>query len=87
MKIKDGFILREIAGGYHVIAVGNISKDFNAMINLNATGAFLWQILEKGATNDELISALRKEYEVDEETATKDVTLFVNRLKEAKLVD
>lgn len=86
MKIKEGFILREIAGSYHVIAVGKTAKEFNAMINLNQTGAFLWKILEKGATEEELVKALLNEYEVSEELAKQDVLNFTKLLKEAKLV-
>ena len=42
MKIKEGFILREVAGNYIVVAVGSAVKQFNGVITLNETGAFLW---------------------------------------------
>ncbi len=86
MKIKDGFILREVAGSYLVVAVGAAVKQFNGMINLNETGAFLWRLLEKGATEEEAVSALLKEYDVDEETAKADVKAFTNKLTEAGLL-
>lgn len=85
-KIKDGFILREVAGNYLVVAVGSAVKEFNGYINLNETGAFLWKQLEKPNTFDGLLKALLSEYEVDEETAKKDVTQFIDKLVEAKLV-
>lgn len=86
MKIKDGFILREVAGSYLVVAVGARVKDFNGMINLNETGAFLWKLLEKGATEEEAVAELLKEYDVDEETAKADVKAFVSKLTEAGLL-
>lgn len=86
MKIKDGFIIREVAGSFIVVAVGEAVKDFNGIINLNETGAFLWKILEKGATKEQLIKALLDEYDVDEKTAEKDVSAFIEKLQEAKLV-
>ncbi len=86
MKIKDGFILREVAGSYLVVAVGAAVKQFNGMINLNETGAFLWRILEKGATEEEAVAELLKEYDVDEETAKADVKAFVSKLTEAGLL-
>ena len=86
MKIKDGFILREVAGSYIVVAVGAAVKQFNGMINLNETGAFLWRILEKGATEEEAVAELLKEYDVDEETAKADVKAFVSKLTEAGLL-
>lgn len=86
MKIKDGFILREVAGSYLVVAVGVRVKDFNGMVNLNETGAFLWKLLEKGATEEEAVAELLKEYDVDEETAKADVKAFVSKLTEAGLL-
>lgn len=86
MKIKDGFILREVAGSFIVVAVGEAVKTFHGIVNLNETGAFLWKILEKGATREDLIKALLAEYDVDEKTAASDVDAFTEKLREAKLV-
>ena len=86
MKIKDGFILREVAGSYIVVAVGERVKTFNGIINLNETGAFLWKTAEKDASEDALVTALLNEYEVDEQTARKDVKAFTDKLKEADLL-
>lgn len=86
MKIKNGFILRQVADNYLVVAVGDAVKDFNGIINLNETGAFLWKILESGATEEELVKKLTEEYDVDEETAKKDVGKFVAKLAEANLL-
>ena len=86
MKIKDGFILREVAGSFIVVAVGEAVKEFNGIVNLNETGAVLWKTLEKGATKEQLVKALLAEYDVDEATAEKDVSAFIEKLQEAKLV-
>ncbi len=86
MKIKKGFILREIAGSYIVVAVGDAVKSFNGVINLNKTGALLWKELEKGGDEDALVKALLSEYEVDEEIAKKDVEAFIAKLKGANLL-
>ncbi len=87
MKIKKNFILREVAGTYIVVAVGEAVKNFKSIINLNGTGAFLWKKLENGATEEELIKEIISEYEVEEEIAKKDVLVFVQRLKEKGLVE
>lgn len=42
MQIKPGFAMRKIAGSNIVVPVGAASSDFNGMITLNDTGAFLW---------------------------------------------
>ncbi|MBR6376438.1 MAG: PqqD family protein [Oscillospiraceae bacterium] len=88
MKIKSGFLLRTVAGCDLVVPVGKRTADFNGMINLNKTGAFLWKRLEQGATEDELTAALLENYEdVDEPTARESAQSFVKTLSEAGVLD
>ncbi len=87
MKIKKNFILREVAGTFLVVAVGDAVKKFNAVINLNETGAFLWKALENETTEEGLVLAITSEYNIDKETARRDVSAFIQRLKEANLLD
>ena len=86
MKIKEGLILREVAGNYIVVAVGDAVKSFNGVINLNETGAFLWKNLAEGKEQNQLVEALLEEYEVDKEIAVADVKKFLDKLTEAGLV-
>ena len=51
MKLKDGFILGEIAGECVVLPSGN-NLDLSKMTTLNATGKFIWERLEKETTED-----------------------------------
>ena len=41
MKIKDGFMIREVAGSYVVVPVGKRADEFNGMVHWNETGSFL----------------------------------------------
>ena len=88
MKIKSGFMLRTIAGCKIVVAVGRRTVEFNGIINLNDTGAFLWERLEQGATEDELVAAILDNYtDVDEPTTRKSVQDFVKTLRDAGCLD
>jgi hypothetical protein len=87
MKIKKGFVLRVVAGESVVVPVGELSKSFHGMINLNETGAFLWKQVEKGTDLDGLKRALLTEYEVDETIAERDAKKFLDKLTEAGLVE
>ncbi len=86
MKIKNGFILREVAGKKIVVAVGNAVKEFQGVINLNGSGAFLWELLQKDVEKADLVSAMLKEYEIDEQTASADVETFISILEKANLL-
>lgn len=87
MKIKDGYILREVAGSNIVVAVGDESANFDGIRTVNETGAFLWKNLEQDTTEEKLIDALMSEYEVDVETAKADVLDFVKLLIDNGLID
>lgn len=88
MRIKPGYMLREVAGYNVVVPVGDAALDFNGMINLNETGAFLWKLLAEGDTDAEkMTAALLEEYEIDTQTARADVETFVKKMKEAVLLN
>lgn len=87
MKLKEGFVLRQVAGSYVVVAVGLQTLDFKGMIRLNETGAFLWkQLAGTECTEESLVAAMTNEYDVDDNTATNDVGAFVKSLREADLL-
>ena len=83
MKIKDGFILREVAGQYIVVAAGEASKDFNGVIQLNEEAAYAFDLLKEEITEEELVDALMKRYSVAEAEVRADVTYFIGKLREA----
>ena len=81
LKLKEGFILREIAGENVVIPSGD-ELDLNMMITLNDTGSFLWRKLEKGTEEEDMVKSVLEEYETDEASAEKAVKGFVEKLRE-----
>lgn len=85
MKIKDGYIVREVAGTTVVLPTGD-DLDLTKMIKLNDTGKFLWQELQQDTDEDRLVAALLREYCVDEATARAGVQRFVNKLKDNGLL-
>lgn len=80
MRIKEGFVLREVAGQIMVIATGEASKDFYGMIRLNGTGKIIWQGLQEGISEEEIAKKLCADYEVDEESAKQDVNEFLTKM-------
>ena len=88
MKIKDGFILRDLAGKTLVVAVGKRSKEFKGMITLNETGKVIWKVLEIGATKDEIVDKLLKEFEgATRQEVEDDVTAFISNLERDNILE
>ena len=82
MKIKDGFVVREILDSYMAVPVGERTRDVHGVIALNETGAFLWKMLEKDTSEDKLIASMVKEYEIVEKTAKDDIKEYLSFLRE-----
>ena len=87
MKIKQCFVLRQVADATIVVPSGKASLDFNGMITLNETGAFLWSLLENETTVDEMVEAMLADYEVDEATARAGIERFVAKLDSEGLLE
>ncbi len=88
MKIKDNFLLKEVAGKTIVVPVGKATLDFNAIITLNETGAFLFSKLqEKDMSEEDLVKAITAEYDVTEDIALADIKKFLNNIIEAGVAE
>ena len=87
MKIKDGFVMRRVAGTWVVLPLTKSTAEFNGMLTLNETGALLWRLLEEGAAETSLASALTEEYEVTLDVAQADVKKFLAKISEAGCID
>ena len=87
MRVKENFMLRKVADSYVVVPVGRQTLDFNGIINLNETGAFLFELLQKGASRDELVEKLLAEYEVERDRAQADVDKFIQSVKDADVLE
>lgn len=77
MKIKSGFMLRDIAEQWVVVPLGPRVVEFNNIMMLSESGAFLWRLLEQGTNEDEMVISLLKEYDVEEDLARCDVKAFI----------
>lgn len=87
MRVKEGFIVKNVADTYAVVPVGDNLVDFGAMLTLNETGAFLWKCLENDITSEQLCEALMSEYNVDKATAQHDIAEFLNILDSHEILE
>ncbi len=87
MKIKNGYLLREVGSVSVVVAVGEASKDFHKILTLNDTGSFLFKLLSDGADEDVLVTKLCERFDVDKDTAQSDVKRFLQKLDTLKLLE
>ena len=86
MKIKDGFMLREVAEQWVVIPLGERVVEFNGIMSLSESGALLWKEMGNDVREEDLVRVLLKEYIVDEEIVKADILEFITALREKDLI-
>ncbi len=87
MKAKDGFLMRKVGERAVVVPVGEASKSFHGMLNLNGAGAFLWNLLGEERTEEEMLDAMLAEYDTSREEAKKGLDNFLQKLREAGVLE
>lgn len=86
MKIKKELVLRELAGDYALIPIGDTVLKDNGLFSLSETAARIWELLPGAEREEAIVDALLEEYEVDRPTLEKDVKEFLEQLRELEIL-
>ncbi len=86
MKIKKELIKREIGGETILVPVGKTVYDSKGLFVINELGTFIWEMLPKAEKEEDILNAVLSEYDVSEEEAKKDLTEFLNSLREMDII-
>ena len=86
MKLRYDFAVREIAGDYVMVPLGEGALKFAGMISTSETGALLVEALKEDVTKEELLQKLLSEYDVDEDTAMNDINEFIALLQKINIL-
>lgn len=83
MKVSKDFVLREIAGEYMLVPVGQAAAQYNGLIVLNECGGILFRALAEECSREDLVQTIVRSCEssVDRETAAADVEEFLEQLR------
>lgn len=87
MRIKENFVLRNIADEYIVMPTGSNIAKFDGAVALNEVSAFIFEKLQNPVSKEDLVTALLNEYEVDAETAAKDVDALISKFEEMGIIE
>ena len=88
MKIKEGFKLRALLGEHIVTGEGLEQVNFNKIISLNDSAAYLWeQVIGKDFTAGTLTDLLLDKYDVTPERAAADAGKLVKAWQDAGLLE
>ena len=84
--MKKNFLLREVAGEYLLVPLIDGETQFNSIITMNETGAFIWKKLVDNLNSEQIAEEMTKEYNVTYQQAVIDVQEYINYLKEKDII-
>jgi hypothetical protein len=86
MKIRKELLKREVGGDVFLVPLGKTVYDSNGLFVLTELGAYIWDLLPQAETEEEILQNILQEYEVEEATARKDLTKFLDKLRDMNIL-
>lgn len=84
-QLKSRFVSRKVGNELVLVPLVSNVAQMDTLFNLNETAGFLWENLEENSSVEKLKNLLLKNFEVDEETAEKDVKDFLERIEKLEV--
>ena len=89
MKLKDGLILREVAGQYVIVPTGKRVREVTSIVYISSSGAYLWDYMKDHEfEKEDLVQRVLEHYEgVTREKAAEDIEKFLKTLADNNILD
>jgi hypothetical protein len=79
-------VTRKTGNEYVLVPITNNIADMNSVYTLNETGAFIWEHINGKRNVEEVINEVTSEFDIDNETASKDVFLFIENMNKYLII-
>lgn len=86
MEIKKKVVMRTVAGETMLIPVGDTTAEYNGLFTLSPSAATAFAVLQNGGDENDALNAVLDEFDVDRETAKRDLDDFLYSLREFKII-
>ena len=87
MRIIKGLEVKKILDQYVIISTGELSKSFHGVIKLNRTGYEIWDLIDKGKNEEQIVSMLISKYSISESKAKSDVNKIIQHMRDAGVIE
>lgn len=87
MKRKENFLLRNVAGQDILVTLGSKVIDMNGVVILNTSGAYLWELLAKDTSVEDLVDAVVNRFDIDYAHALADTKVFLDEVTSIGLIE
>ena len=86
MKANKKYIFRKVAKEHLLIPTGEVALKIKGLVAVSESGSMLYQMLQKGCTREDLVAALRAEYDVSPEVAEQDVDAYLEQMRQLEML-
>ena len=83
---SPSIVTRKTGNEYVLVPVTNNIADMTSVYTLNETGAFIWELIDGKKNVEDLIKAVIDKYDIDKETATRDVFSFIDNMSKYLII-
>lgn len=87
MQISKNYVLRTIAGDNLLVPLGGSSTKTKGMILLNEMSLFVYESIQKGQTEEEILSRILDEYDVDASQAAADLGEIISEFTKLGIIE
>ena len=87
MKIREGFVLRQVADSWMAVPVGSMAGKIHGLVALNETAADIWNILQDDHSEDEVVEILALNYDEEKEVLRQSVRAFLKELEDQEMLE
>lgn len=87
MKVKDGYILKKVAGENIVIATGEARLSFNGIITFNEVGAEVFTRLDGTKTITQIVQEIASLYNAPKDVIEKDINNLIEKMRNHGLIE
>lgn len=85
MKIKEGFVTRDVAGEQIMVATG--AAKFSGLVRSNASAAFIINSLKQDVTKEDIVASMMEKYDAPKEVLEADVEKVLSALRSIGAID
>ena len=80
-NLKSKFVAREVGNELILVPLSDNVARMNELFTLNETAKFIWENITDDTTVDNIESSMTEAFHVDNQTARKDIEIFLNQLE------
>jgi len=78
---KTHFATRYVGEELVLVPVKNSVAAMNELFTLNEVGSFIWEKIDGKNTEENIVTEVADEFDVDIQTARNDVSIFISKLQ------